>query len=248
MTHRNDLRWLRFGATLLCLSLLAVACGDSDDADSTSTSSQGEQFLPPTSSTSSTETPEATTSTAAPATSGPASSAPATSASETTTPATTAAPEPTTTEAPFSTDVSAREGDGQGTPSGQLVDVRMAAQDGFDRFVLEFAGSGIPMWRVRYVEGVVSNTADEPVPGEGVGTLQVIAFPARTVDIEDPDFTPTYDGPLRFSTDTRNITEAAFVEDFEANMAWVLGVGEVTGFEVTTLSDPPRIVVDVSTR
>ena len=148
----------------------------------------------------------------------------------------------------MSGNTSDRAGDSIGEQSGQLVAVRMAAHDGFDRFVLEFAGTGTPMWQVSYSAGGVSNTADEPIAVAGAAILSVMVFPARLVDFEDPDFTPTYDGPLRITSDTRNVIEAVFVEDFEAYMQWVLGLAATTGFEVTTLSDPPRLVVDVSTR
>ena len=60
------------------------------------------------------------------------------------------------------------------------------------------------------------------------------------------DFAPTYLGPKEITADTINLQQAVFVEDFEANMHWVLGLDAHTGFEVSTLRDPPRVIVDVS--
>jgi hypothetical protein len=147
---------------------------------------------------------------------------------------------------PFSTDTSDRTGDAVGDQSGQLVAVRMAGHDGFDRFVLELDGTGTPQYWVSYVERPVYDIPGNEVDVDGEFVLQVVAFPARRVDIEDPDFTPTYDGPLTVTSDTSNIVEAVFVGDFEATMEWVLGLRHETGFEVFTLTDPPRLVVDVS--
>jgi hypothetical protein len=153
---------------------------------------------------------------------------------------------PTSVAAPFSVDTSDRSATSAGTQSGQLVAVRMANQEGFDRFVLEFAGEGVPMFNVGYIERPISTTNDSVVDVTGEYVLSVIVFPARTVDIEDPDFTPTYPGPTTIASDTTNVREAVFVEDFEANMQWVLGLDRRTGFEVTTLTDPPRVIVDVA--
>ena len=58
---------------------------------------------------------------------------------------------------PFSTDMSARTGPSVGAQSGQLVDVRLAGQEGFDRFVLEIDGTGTPQFWVQYVERPVLN-------------------------------------------------------------------------------------------
>lgn len=233
MLHRimSPERQRRFGFVALTVaSVFALAaCSDSDDPASS------EATVAPSDDTAAT--------TAAPTTAVSTTAAPTTAAPTTAAPSSTV---PATTTAPFSTDQSDRTGDSQGEQSGQLVDVRMARQDGFDRFVLEFAGTGIPMWRVNYVEGPINDTGDRVVDVDGEALLSVIAFPARRVDIEDPDFTPTYDGPERILSDTLNIIEAVFVEDFEANMQWVLGLSSAAGFEVSTLSDPPRIVVDVA--
>ena len=125
--------------------------------------------------------------------------------------------------------------------------MRMAAQEGFDRFVLEFAGTGTPTYFVRYVDGPVTDTSGAEIAVEGSALLSVVAFPARTFDFEDPDFAKTYEGPLVIRSDTRHIIEAKFIEDFEATMEWVLGLESQTGFEVSVLNDPPRLVVDVAT-
>ena len=44
------------------------------------------------------------------------------------------------------------------------------------------------------------------------------------------------------------IVEAKQTCDFEAEVAWALGVARVTDFLVTTLSNPTRVVVDVKWR
>ena len=224
----------RYAAVVAAMLMIIAACGDSDD---------------PTSSATTNSTPAPSESSAAPTT-APATSAVASTEAPATTaaaPDTSVAPSTTTTVVEqFSTDVSPRMGEAQGEPSGQLVDVRMARQDGFDRFVLEFAGTGTPSYRVEYTEGPIVRTNEDVVDVAGTSLLRVIAFPARTFDFEDPDFAKTYEGPEVITSDTLRIIEAVFVEDFEANMEWILGMDAEAGFEVTVLNDPPRIVVDVT--
>ena len=56
----------------------------------------------------------------------------------------------------------------------------------------------------------------------------------------------TYTGPARVSAQgTTQVDELARVEDFEAVLRWVAGVKRQAPFRVTTLTSPPRVVIDV---
>jgi hypothetical protein len=183
-------------------------------------------------------TTAATTQTTAPTT---------TQATTTAGPTTTAAP--TTTQATTTTTFGTtddKEGEGEGEPGGHLTDVRVGEHDGFTRVVFEFDGTGIPMYRVTYADPPFATSGEgAEVPVDGTFFLHVLAFPARTVDIEDPDFPPTYTGPDRFAPGLGVITEVVLIDDFEAAMTWVIGLSAEKGFTVDTLTDPVRLVIDI---
>jgi len=57
---------------------------------------------------------------------------------------------------------------------------------------------------------------------------------------------PTYTGPTRVQpAGTRAVGEVAQVEDFEAVLNWALGVQGALPFRVSTLTSPPRLVIDI---
>jgi len=133
-------------------------------------------------------------------------------------------------------------------PGGQegpalLSAVRAAAQTGFDRVTFEFANY-LPGYSVDFVTLVLQDGSGEEVAVEGAGKLQVRMVPASSVDLSAGG-TPTYAGPPRFSPGTPAVVEVVQVGDFEGNLTWVIGTSSTTGFKVSTLDAPPRLVVDV---
>jgi hypothetical protein len=87
----------------------------------------------------------------------------------------------------------------------------------------------------------------EPVEVDGDARLEMVLQPASGVDLSADEFTITYDGPDRISTDqTELITDLVRTGDFEAVLTWVAGATEAVPFRVQTLSSPTRIVVDLA--
>ena len=132
-----------------------------------------------------------------------------------------------------------------------LVDVRTASHPGgedhppFDRVVLEFEG-GDPSWRVTYVEPPIEDDGTgEQIDIEGAALLELRLYPASGVDISGAEPRQTYDGPTRIELDGHAALEIVRRGDFEANLAWVIGVSHEAPFAASFLSDPPRLVVDV---
>jgi hypothetical protein len=134
--------------------------------------------------------------------------------------------------------------DAAGTRVSFLTDARVAAQAGFDRVALQFDGA-VPGYLIEYSDGPFLNTAGNEVAVEGDAFIRVIMEPASGVDLSVDPFVETYEGPDRISSDTVNVTEAVLVDDFEANMVWVIGVKTKAPFAVSTLEDPNRLVIDV---
>ena len=169
-----------------------------------------------------------------------------------TTPAATATVEPTATpttssptEEPLSggrTPVMATPG--PGFEAVLLQAVRVGEHASFDRITFEFE-AGIPGYDVRYVEPpIVYDPRGDTMEIEGSAFIMIRMERAAGYDANTG--TPTYLGPLELKPALPSILEAERVGDFEAVLNWVLGLSAEADFRVTTLEDPPRLVVDVA--
>jgi hypothetical protein len=147
------------------------------------------------------------------------------------------------------------EGDGPDDVRGSHLfkQVHFAAGEGYDRVEFEFE-SAMPYGGF-YVEyssdpaglgdaGCVapkrSDGADLVVSLHGTGTSEGVY----------PDLgRRSYTGRDRVRpASTTEIREAVFFCEFEATVEWVLVLREKRPFRVATLSDPPRLLVDVQWR
>lgn len=138
--------------------------------------------------------------------------------------------------------------DVQAEPTGDmahLAAVRLAAQDGYDRLVLEFTDR-VPGYTVGYRPLPAREDAsglEIPLPGAGA-LLQVSLTPATASGWGGG--APTYLGPWSLRADTASVTELRSAGDFEAVLTWVAGVRAEEPFRVQVLEGPPRLVVDVA--
>jgi hypothetical protein len=131
--------------------------------------------------------------------------------------------------------------------SRKLDDLRVGEHPGYTRLVFDFTEDGAaPAYLVMYREPPFIDIPGDVVPVDGEAFVYVNLFPARTVDFESKDLTPTYEGPRRFSPGSENLSEVVFISDFEATMEWVIGIGRVAPFRVFTLDGPPRVVLDIA--
>lgn len=125
-----------------------------------------------------------------------------------------------------------------------LVAVRAARHEGYDRVVFEFANA-LPGYDVRYATG--------PVRADGSGARVAVGGNAAVVvrmenaldaDLSEPDAPMTYTGPQRITPGTPEVAELVRVGGFEGVLTWAVGLVDRVDFRVSTLSDPPRVVVD----
>jgi hypothetical protein len=125
-----------------------------------------------------------------------------------------------------------------------LTRVRVARHEGFDRVVFAFANA-LPGYDVRYVR--------RPIRQDGSGKVVKVAgsFVARVrmenaldADLSKSSAPLTYLGPMRFSPSTPEVAELARTGGFEGILTWVVGVRDRVDLRVTTLTAPPRVVVD----
>jgi hypothetical protein len=133
------------------------------------------------------------------------------------------------------------------TPAGAqstpvLVDVRAGSHQGFDRVVFEFDGA-VPEHTVSYVDQLVEDGSGNPVSLSGSADLEVVFQGANA---HEEDGSPTI-SPRRFSPNLPAVKEIAQIGDFEAVVSYGIGVDQRRPIKVFTLSEPSRLVVDVST-
>jgi hypothetical protein len=123
-----------------------------------------------------------------------------------------------------------------------LTDVRAGRHTGFDRVVFEFRGA-VPEHRIGYVPQLVQDGSGKPVSVAGTADLEVVFHGANA---HEDDGTPTI-SPRRFSTGLPAVKEIAQIGDFEAVVTYGIGVDRKRPIKVSTLSNPSRLVIDVST-
>ena len=133
-----------------------------------------------------------------------------------------------------------------GTTTALLRTIDVSSVDGHDRIVFEFANE-VPGYDIRYVaRPVVADGSGEEVGVEGAEVMQARFEPALDADLTKEDAPRTYVGPVRFSPDADTVVELVRTGGFEAVLTWAIGMKEKAAFKVSTLDDPPRIVVDVA--
>lgn len=211
------------GGTLAVAALLLAACG-------TDTS--------PTSASDATTSPSPETSETSP---GTPSASPSDSPSESpsaSAESTSPAPAPDGPPFPESTDPQTAE------PSGewdlQLVDVRVGEHDGFDRVVLELSGTATPGWGVAWSDEAVAEGSGDVVPLEGD---HVLTISASGTAMPEPG---SFEVPARLGP-AGAVAEVQVNGWFEGYTQVFAGVeGDERPFRVFTLSDPPRLVVDIA--
>ena len=128
----------------------------------------------------------------------------------------------------------------QSTPT--LTDVRAGGHTGFDRVVFEFRG-GLPEHQVRYVDRLVQDGSGLPVPVAGGADLEVVFHGANA---HDEAGRPTV-GTGRLSPGLPAVKEVVQTGDFEAVVGYGVGLDRRRPLQVSTLSGPSRLVIDVPT-
>lgn len=120
-----------------------------------------------------------------------------------------------------------------------LVAIRASHHLGFDRIVYQFEG-GLPARRqVRYVDRLIGDGSGLPVPIAGRAVLRVVFDAAQAHDTQGPS------APARKAFALPNIMTTVRAGDFEAVTTYGIGLAKRTPFQVFTLQDPSRVVIDV---
>lgn len=216
------------------LALVASACGGSESSGTSVASSTTAATTP------------APTSTAAPVTTTSSTTTSSTTTPATTTPApsTTAATTTTTEPCAVFTDTDVTTPGFPGQMSSLIgADVRAGAHACFERVVFELQGTGaFPGYRVRYEDPpLIDDPRGEPVAVAGSAFI-VVTIESWMTTMEGEG----YHGPLRFTpTSVAHVKELVQLGNFEGMTTWAIGVDGKRPFQVATLDNPPRLVIDI---
>lgn len=124
---------------------------------------------------------------------------------------------------------------GGGTTISQISAVRLAAQVGYDRFVIEFAGA-VPQFEVRPHPSTTFTQDASGRPATLRGTTGL------TVVVRNSGSAPRLDQVL----DGGEIRQAALLGDFEGVVTYGLGLASPPCVRVQLLSAPDRLVLDLA--
>jgi len=120
-----------------------------------------------------------------------------------------------------------------------LVAIRATHHAGFDRIVYEFKG-GLPSGRdVRYVDQLLGDGSGLPVRIAGRAILSVSFQPARAHNAQGVT------APNRVAFALPNIMTTVGAGDFEGVTTYGIGLAKKTSFQVSTLPNPSRVVIDI---
>ncbi len=126
-----------------------------------------------------------------------------------------------------------------------LADVRQTSEE-CPTIVFEFQNS-VPGYVVEYKEPPFTDCGSGArAQSESWGAdayLSVLLEPARGADESGQ---PTYEGPFDITVGGAVLKHMKRTCDFEAQIEWIVGLDERHDFTVRALSEPPRIVIDIS--
>lgn len=127
------------------------------------------------------------------------------------------------------------------TGVANVVTARVAAQTGYDRFVLQF-DTLVPSYTVKR-----QPTPAFPLGGSGQ-TITLSGTSGVLVRIHSATGANTFTGSNDITHNEYPVLkEARQTEDFEGYVSWGLGLGKAACMRTFTLTDPPRLIVDFST-
>jgi hypothetical protein len=120
--------------------------------------------------------------------------------------------------------------------------VRANTHAGYDRLVFEFEAGPLPAYRVRYVELPHHDCGSgDEVRTAGGAALAVMLEPARAHD----DTGAATVGWRARTTGFPALLELRQTCAFEAQVEWLAGLQTRTPYRVSTLPNPPRLVLDI---
>jgi hypothetical protein len=122
----------------------------------------------------------------------------------------------------------------------QVTDVRVGTHAGYDRIVVEFAGTGTP--------GFDLATTTPPFNADASGLpLTVAGTDVLKLTFVSATAAGSWSGPSTFSPGYPKLHSLVAGGDFEGHFTWFAGLNGPACYQVSELSGPTRIVIDLQT-
>jgi hypothetical protein len=122
----------------------------------------------------------------------------------------------------------------------QVTDVRVGTQAGYDRIVVEFAGTGTPGFDLATTTPPFNADASGlPLTVAGTDFLKLLFVSATAAG--------SWSGPSTFSPGYPKLHSLVAGGDFEGHFTWFVGLNGPACHRVSVLSGPTRIVIDLQT-
>ncbi|MCA1604275.1 MAG: hypothetical protein LC775_02050 [Acidobacteria bacterium] len=155
-----------------------------------------------------------------------------------------AAPEPGEKEtAEFKGTAGTTQKKRDGIQPALLKAVRTGKHEFYDRVVFEFEGNALPGYVVEYVDKPVRDCGrGEVVPVNGDGLLMIGLQPANA---HTEGGQPTVHN-RQMDPNFAVLRQLKLICDFEAEVQWVLAVSSPNRYRVLELTNPARLVVDIT--
>jgi AMIN domain len=124
-----------------------------------------------------------------------------------------------------------------------LTAIQVGEQAAYDQAVFQFA-TGIPHYSISYVSAIVQNPNGTPVPLPGRSFLRVTFDPAREAS-NLPIGPSSYPGPGTISPYFPTLLQISAAGNFEGHLSFGLGLSGRARYQVYTLTNPDRVVIDI---
>jgi len=130
-----------------------------------------------------------------------------------------------------------------GSPVSFLRGLRVGKHPGRDRLVFEFEGKGLPAWSIEYLDDEASDCASgDDARVAGAARLQIRFTGTRAhTDAGEPTV-----APRRRAVKQKAVRELLSTCDFEGEVTWVAGLAGTRPYRVVALSNPSRLVIDIT--
>ncbi len=135
-----------------------------------------------------------------------------------------------------------------GEDVAQVSDMRWDDDDGCPRVVFEFRDQ-ISSYEVAYTDDVSECGSGATPPTDewdAEAFLKVRLEPAGGPDPLSESGEPVYKGPRDIEADGPVLKHIKVICDYEAVFEWIIALDEERPFDVVAMSDPARLVIDIS--
>ncbi|WP_099332585.1 AMIN-like domain-containing (lipo)protein [Actinomyces minihominis] len=123
-----------------------------------------------------------------------------------------------------------------------VTDLRVGQHKGYDRVVIDLTGEGPVGWEARYVDVVNSQGKGDPVDIPGTKFLQLVLV-GTTIPVTDQELDDYYDDN---DIESGQVINAVYDSTFEGRSQFVIGTDKERPFHIFWLTDPLRVVIDIS--